>query len=242
MARITLVSFRLGGTDGVAIESAKWLAALTTLGHHVRTVAGEGDADVVLPSLAIDATTSTSVPVLREAIGDADLVIVENLASLPLNPEARDAVYRVLEGRRALFHHHDLPWQRPHLANLEGPRTGPLWCHVTINELSRLELRERGVDAVTIMNSFDCEPPRGHRETTRLNLDVEGRRVVVMPSRALPRKNVEGALALCEALDSVFWLLGPAEDGYGATLEGLLAASNVEVRRGLPEGARPICR
>ena len=44
-----------------------------------------------------------------------------------------------------------------------------------------------------------------------------------MPSRALPRKNVEGALALCEALDAVFWLLGPAEDGYEATLEGLLA-------------------
>jgi glycosyltransferase involved in cell wall biosynthesis len=37
-------------------------------------------------------------------------------------------------------------------------------------------------------------------------------------------------------LGAVFWLLGPAEDGYEATLEGLLAGASVEVRRGLPDG------
>jgi glycosyltransferase involved in cell wall biosynthesis len=236
VARIVVVSFRLGGTDGVAIESAKWIAALTTLGHSVSTVAGEGDADVLLPSLAINATTSTSGQELERVLAGAELVIVENLASLPLNLDARDAIYRALHGRRALFHHHDLPWQRPHLAHLEGPRTEPMWHHVTINELSRLELLERGVEAVTIMNSFDCEPPRGRRDPTRLRLDVEGRRLVVMPSRALPRKNIEGALALCESLDAVFWLLGPPEDGYEATLEQLIRSATVEVRRGLPDG------
>ena len=57
-----------------------------------------------------------------------------------------------------------------------------------------------------------------------------------MPTRALPRKNVEGALAMCESLDAVFWLLGPAEDGYESTLDALVASSKVDVRRGLPEG------
>ncbi len=236
MALIVVVSFRLGGTDGVAIESAKWTAALATLGHRVRTVAGEGEADVLIPSLSINATTSTSFQDVEAAFADADVVIVENLASLPLNLDARDVVYRVLEGRRALFHHHDLPWHRPHLAHLEGPRAGPLWRHVTINGLSRLELLERGIEAVTIMNSFDCEPPRGHRESTRLSLEIGSERLVLMPSRALPRKNVAGALAMCEALDAVFWLLGPAEDGYEAVLEQLIRTANVEVRRGLPEG------
>ena len=236
MARIAVVSFRLGGTDGVAIESAKWIAALSSLGHDMHTVAGEGDADVVIPSLAINATTLTSVREMGEAIGDVDLVIVENLVSLPLNVDARDALYQVLDGRRALFHHHDLPWQRPQLANQEAPRTGPLWHHVTINELSRLELLERGIEAVTIMNTFDCEPPRGRRDMTRLAVDVESSTLVVMPSRALPRKNVAGALAMCEALDATFWLLGPAEDGYEATLQGLFQSSPVEVRRGLPAG------
>jgi glycosyltransferase involved in cell wall biosynthesis len=236
VARIVVVSFRLGGTDGVAIESAKWIAALTSLGHHIRTVAGEGVADVVIPSLAMGATTRTSARRLDAAIGDGDLVIVENLASLPLNIDARDALYRVLDGRRAIFHHHDLPWQRPHLAHLDGPRTGALWHHVTINELSRRDLLERGIDSVTIMNTFDCEPPRGRRDATRTRLNVDAQKLVVMPSRALPRKNVEGALAMCESFDALFWLLGPAEDGYEATLDELLASSPVEVCRGLPDG------
>ena len=236
MARIVVVSFRLGGTDGVAIEAAKWISALTTLGHRIHTVAGDGVADVVLPGLAMDAATSTSFEELKGAIGDADLVIVENLASLPLNLNARDVLYDVLRGRRALFHHHDLPWQRAHLAHPEAPRTAPQWHHVTINELSRIELLERGIDAVTIMNTFDCEPPRGRRDSTRLHLDVDAHTLVVMPSRALPRKNVEAALAMCEALGAVFWLLGPAEDGYQDALETLIASADVDVRRGLPDG------
>ena len=236
MARIVVISFRLGGSDGVAIESAKWIAALRSLGHHVHTVAGDGDADLVIPSLSINATTSPPNQQLEAAFADADLVIVENLASLPLNLDARDVLYQVLEGRRALFRHHDLPWQRPHLAHLEGPRTEPRWHHVTINELSRRELIERGIDAVTLRNSFDCEPPRGRRDSTRLTLDVGTRTLVLMPSRALARKNVGGALAMCEGLDAVFWLLGPAEDGYEGTLEALIASTDVDVRRALPEG------
>ncbi len=236
MARIVLVSFRLGGTDGVAIESAKWIAALRTLGHSVRTVAGDGVADLIIPSLAIEATMTTSMQELEEAFANADLVIVENLASLPLNLDAREVLYQVLKGRPALFHHHDLPWQRPHLAHLEGPRDEPLWRHVTINELSRGELRERGIEAVTLMNSFDCDPARGRRDSTRLALDVDRRTLVLMPSRALLRKNVAGALDLCEALGAVFWLLGPAEDGYESPLEALIESASVEVGRGLPEG------
>jgi len=236
VARIVLVSFRLGGTDGVAIESAKWIAALRTLGHRVRTVAGEGVADVIITSLAMEATSITSMQELEEVFAYADLVIVENLASLPLNLEAREVLYQVLSGRPALFHHHDLPWQRPHLAHVEGPRDEPLWRHVTINELSRVELRERGIEAVTVMNSFNCEPVRGRRDSTRSTLDVDTRTLVLMASRALPRKNVAGALALCEALGAVFWLLGPAEDGYESILEELIESANVEVRRGLPEG------
>ena len=220
----------------MAIESAKWILALRSLGHSVRTVAGEGVAEVIIPSLAIEATITTSIQELEDAFANADLVIVENLASLPLNLDAREVLSHVLKGRCALFHHHDLPWQRPHLAHLEGPRDEPLWRHVTINELSRLELRERGIEAVTIMNSFDCEPVRVRRDSTRLTLDVDTRTLILMPSRGLPRKNVAGALALCEALGAVFWLLGPAEDGYESTLEELIESASVEVRRGLPEG------
>jgi glycosyltransferase involved in cell wall biosynthesis len=231
-----VVSFRLGGTDGVAIEAKKWIDALLMLGHDVTTIAGEGRVDIVLPGLAIGARVSPTPDEMRRALGDADLVVVENLASLPLNVGARDVLYDALEGRRALFHHHDLAWQRPHLAHLEGPRDADGWYHVTINEFSRRELHERGIEAVTIMNSFDCAPPLGRREEARDSIDVHNERLVLMPTRALPRKNVAGALTLCEALDAVLWLLGPAEDGYDEELDALLNSSHVDVRRGPREG------
>jgi hypothetical protein len=121
MARLALISFRLGMTDGVSIEATKWINALHQMGHDTVTVAGEGVADVIIPGLAIDAHVDPRVEDLEAALEDVDLVIVENLASLPLNLDARDAVYDVLRDRAALFRHHDLPWQRPHLAHLEGP-------------------------------------------------------------------------------------------------------------------------
>lgn len=236
MAELAIVSFRLGGTDGVSVESAKWARALAALGHGVTTVAGDGVADVFVEGLAIEATSAPSSDALRDALDHADLVIVENVASLPLNVPARDALYEILDGRRAVFHHHDLPWQRPHLAHLVGPRPRPGWHHVTINDLSRRELAQRGVEAVTIMNSFDCDPPLGDRDATRQRLDVGPRFLALFPSRAIPRKNLEGALKLCEGLDAVLWILGPAEDGYGAELDRLVGRSKAEVRRGLPAG------
>ena len=53
-----VVSYRLGGADGVAVEAAKWEWALRELGFTVRRVAGEFETlrpdDTWLPFLAID--------------------------------------------------------------------------------------------------------------------------------------------------------------------------------------------
>ena len=126
-----MVSFRLGGTDGVAIEAAKWIGALRSLGHDVVTVAGGGTPERTVVGLGIDDQTGPDRTELASSLAGADLVIVENLVSLPLNLAARDAVYDVLEGRRAIFHHHDLAWQRTHLAHHDPPRTGERWLIVT---------------------------------------------------------------------------------------------------------------
>ena len=238
MARIVLVSYRLGGTDGVAIEAEKWITALESLGHRVRTVAGEGEADVLLPGLAMYAPTGPSFEELNSTLEGADLVIVENIASLPLNVAARDALYHVLDQRPALFHHHDLPWQREAFAHLEGPRDQPRWRHVTINELSRRQLCERGVRASTLMNSFECDPPPGRRDATRRALGVGDERLVLLATRAIARKNVGGALELCAALAATLWILGPSEDGYGEELEDLVRSSGVDVRQGALPGTR----
>jgi hypothetical protein len=204
MARLTVVSFRLGGTDGVSIEADKWIRAFRTLGHDATTLAGDGSADVIMPELAIRAAREPNLGDLSNALKDTDVVLVENMASLPLNVAARDALYRVLEGRPALFRHHDLAWQRLTSIDDDAPRDGANWSHVTINDLSRRELAERGVTAQTIYNAFDCDPPRGRRDITRSALHVGDEDFVLLfPARAIPRKNVSGALALAESLGAV---------------------------------------
>ena len=158
-----LVSFRLGGGDGVAIEAAKWGAALGLLGFDVVTVAGTGPVDVVVPGLAIDAADGPTPAEVERALAEADLVVVENLCSLPLNPAASAVVAAACAGRPTVLHHHDLPWQRAHLAHLPPPPDDPAWAHVTINELSRRELAARGFGPrlSTLYNTFDPDPPPG---------------------------------------------------------------------------------
>jgi len=232
-----MISFRLGGGDGVSVEAAKWAAAFRVLGWDVHTVAGSGPVDLVLPGLAMDAPEPPTRGEVEDACASADLVVVENLCSLPLNPPAAAVVAGVSAGRPALFHHHDLPWQRPHLAHLAPPPDDPAWRHVTINELSRTELAERGITATTVYNTFDPEPAPGDRARTRTALGLgDGDVLLLQPTRALARKNIAGALALSASVGGTYWLLGPAEDGYGPTLERLVADARGPVLLGPPPG------
>ena len=196
-------------------------------------MAGDGAVDHVLPGLAIDPPCPIDYGELSEALARADLVIVENLCSLPLNPLAWKAVAEICRGRRTILHHHDLPWQRPQYSEHPPPPDDPSWLHVTINELSREELAVRGIGAVVIYNTFSMDGPLGERGATRELLGI-GRedRLVLQPTRAIPRKNVRGGLAVAEALGATFWLLGPAEDGYGPELDDVLARTTVPVRHG----------
>ncbi|MFM7225740.1 MAG: hypothetical protein ACKO1Y_10015, partial [Actinomycetota bacterium] len=244
------LSFRLGGSDGVAVEARKWTAALTELGFTTRRIAGAiEDAgapdDIILPGLAIGAPEPPGDAELAAALAGADLVIVDNLCSLPLNPAAADAVARATAAHpgRVCFRHHDLPWQRRHLAPLETrfpPRVdGAL--HATINLRSRRELEARSYPlATTVHNYFDLDPAPGDRAATRQALGFADDELVCFhPARAIERKNVPGGLRFAQALGRLigdrpirYWLSGPAEDGYGPTLDRLLAATDVPVTMG----------
>jgi mannosylglucosylglycerate synthase len=216
-----VISFRLDGTDGVSIEARKWRWALGELGYASYSVAGEGPVDWLIPELAIGSQRPPGVDDVAEALSAADLVIVENLCSLPLNPPACSVVADVCAGRPTILHHHDLAWQRPGLGDAVPP-DDPRWRHVTINELSRQQLSDRALTAVTIYNCFDTTAASGEGAKTRETLGVtEAERLVLQPTRAIPRKNVSAGIHLAASLDARFWLLGPAEDGFDDELDGM---------------------
>ncbi len=240
------VSFRLGGTDGVSVEARKWETALGSLGFATRRVAGEilderRDDDTVVPELSIPADTEPPPDAVEASLAEADLVVVENVLSLPLNlPAARVVAKVVSKMPRVVLRHHDLPWQRDehgHVTELPPPL--PDGLHITINDRSRRDLASRGIHATTIRNHFDLDPPRGDRARARARLGVgDGDVVVLHPVRAIARKNVPRALAFVADLQTRlagrrihYWLPGPAEDGYGPTLSALLRSTAVSVLR-----------
>lgn len=230
--QVAFCSFRLGGRDGVSIEVVKWQRAFVDLGWTVFTVAGSGTADRIIPGLALDAKESPSEPDLRQALGSADLVVVDNLCSIPLNPAATAAVARVIRGRPAILRHHDLVWQHPRwdLAGWRVPND-PAWVHVVINDLSRREMADRGLDATTAYNTF-APAASGRRDDTRRFLGVgDNETLLLHPSRALARKNVPAAIALATALGATYWLTGDAEMGFGPELDRLIAAAQCRVIR-----------
>lgn len=250
MARTAvLLSYRLGGTDGVSVEAGKWEWALHTLGFTTRRVAGQlcdqpRPDDVALPGIAIDtpggAADARQVAI---ALDGADLVVAENICSLPINPSASYAASDALAHHpgRVVFHHHDLPWQRAEPAAIRGlPPDLPGALHVVVNDRSRDELAPRGITALTIHNTFDFDAPIGDRDAARADLGFAADELVVLqPTRAIPRKNVPGGLRFAEALAGlvperpvVYWLTGPAEDDYDRELARAMATTTLRVVHG----------
>jgi len=195
-------------------------------------VAGAGPVDRVVPGLAWPvAGPPPTVDEVRAALVDVDLVVVENLCSLPLNPAATAAVVAARRGLPTLLHHHDLPWQRERFASVtDWPPTDDAWQHVTINDVTRHDLAARGIDAVTIRNGFDVDVAPGERDDTRRALGVDGgERLLLHPVRAIARKDVPAAIRLAEALGATYWLSGPAEEDFAPALEAALAGARCRV-------------
>ncbi|WP_433557370.1 glycosyltransferase [Pseudonocardia xinjiangensis] len=236
--RVAIVSYRLGMADGVSVTAAQWATAFRRLGMRVRLVAGDGRPDVLVPGLALDDAQPPSRRLLDAALADIDVVVADNVCSLPMNQAAGEAVAEYLRGRPAVLRHHDLPWERERYAGVTTwPPDDPSWHHVTVNDMARRSLSDRrGILATTVYHGFDETPRPEDRDGLRARLDVSAGPLLLQPTRAIARKHVDVGLALAESLGGTFWLTGPAEDGYAADLARLLREARVPVRRRLPDG------
>ncbi len=224
MARGAIVSFRLGLSDGVSIVARLWQEMLGDIGFDMVTVAAEGPVDRLVPGLGIDQPEGPDHGELSAAVADVDLVVVENLCTIPLNLPAARAVADTLAGRPAILHHHDPPWQRERFASVtELPPDDPAWRHVVINRLTAEQFAQRGLQAVVIYNGFDTAGAAGDRNAMRARLGVDDETLLVAhPVRAIPRKNIPAAIAIAEDLGGTYWLMGQAEEGYDDVLAQLL--------------------
>lgn len=245
MARCTIVSFRLGLTDGVSAVARIWQNSLEELGWEVETLAGDGPVDQLVPELSIGAGVTVEAPLnhdklvhtLERGLDGVDLVVAENILSIPLNLAASRVLIEVLGGRPAILHHHDPPWQRQRFAHVtELPPDDPCWRHVTINRLTQREFADRGLDATTIYNGFDMSSGNGDRDGMRHWLGLgDDDPLFVHPVRAIARKNVPEAVRVAAAFEATYWLPGPAEEGYQSELEEILSSARCRIeRRPLP--------
>ncbi len=233
MPSVAFLSFRLGLGDGVSVVAGTWERWFAAQGWDTRRVAGEGPVDQVVPGLELSATSPPDADRLARALDGADLVVAENILTIPMNLDASRVVARVLAGRPTLVHHHDPPWQRSRFAHVtELPVDDPAWRHVTINRLTEGQFAERGLAATTIYNGFDVDVEPGDRTAVRDMLGVGPDTVLVLhPVRAIERKNIPVAMAVTAAVDGVYWLPGPAEEDYAPTLDRLLTRARGPVVR-----------
>ncbi len=241
--RIAVCHFRYGMLDGVSLEMEKWARALERLGHAVLITAGEdptGEAHI-LPELSLSGAAGIrrnafgelsrhTPPELMDEIEcraelvaekfrgflsreGVDLLVVENVWSLPANIPAALGILRAVEslGLPVVAHHHDFWWERdiyrpacPEIGELLAevfPPPYPEAVHVVINSLARDELRRRrGIEAVVIPNVMDFGVRFGvddFNADLRKALGFSPEDIVFLQAtRVVARKGIEIALEL----------------------------------------------
>ena len=235
--RMCLISQRLGGYDGVSVEAAKWHHAFGRLGWSVTRVAGffadgQSASDVTLGGLwALSyggRAPAPDLPLISRLVGGHDMVVIDNVGSLPTCPEAALALEAevIRQGIPTIVRHHDPPWQllTPLSATDDRfPLHDPRMLHVTINRLTEAEYRCRypalaSADAVmTIYNTVNVMAlAGGRRASTRRAMGVgDDAFLLVHPARNIARKNIPAALRVAGELrrrtgrDVHYWLTDP---------------------------------
>jgi glycosyltransferase involved in cell wall biosynthesis len=147
---------------------------------------------------------------------DIEVLLVENALSLPVNIPLGLALTEVIAETAlpTIAHHHDFTWERKRFSITAAgdylrtafPPNLPSVRHVVINSFAARQLALRtGASAILIPNvmDFDSPPPDvgdGPRRLRQALNIPEPHRVLLQPTRVVPRKRIELALELARRL------------------------------------------
>ena len=187
---------------------------------HDRAFGGEAPDPALERDLeaAAGRLTEALLPRVRDAA--PDLLVVQNAWAIPMQLPLAAALGRVAEatGLPTLSHEHDYWWERERFARTRVrpwldrwfPFDAPTVRHLAINTPARDALRtRRGIEATVVPNVMDFGAPRPGpdeerlvRDEVRAALDLgDERRLILQPTRVVPRKGIELAIALLARID-----------------------------------------
>ncbi len=145
-----------------------------------------------------------------------DLLIVQNALCIPMNiPLGVALTHFIAEtGFPTIAHHHDFYWERDRfsvsaitdLLWMAFPPALPQIQNVTINSFAQQDLaHRRGLSSVLVPNvlDFETEPPEPDQYARQFRKDIglnEDDIMFLQPTRVVPRKGIEHAIALVSAL------------------------------------------
>ncbi|MEM6363296.1 MAG: glycosyltransferase family 4 protein [Planctomycetota bacterium] len=183
---------------------------------------------------------------------DLDLLIVQNALCIPMNLPLGVALTNFIAetGFPTIAHHHDFYWERDRFS--VSAVTDMLWMafppalpqiqNVTINSFAQEDLsHRRGVSSVLVPNvlDFETKPPEADEYAQQFRKDIgieEDDILFLQPTRVVPRKGIEHAIALVAALKNdkcklvISHASGDEGNEYLQALRDLAEVSGVDLR------------
>ncbi|MCA9934235.1 MAG: glycosyltransferase family 4 protein [Ardenticatenaceae bacterium] len=156
---------------------------------------------------------------LRQFLSDYQIeyLIIQNAFAIPMQLPLAQALAEILAetGLPALAHNHDFYWERerfrhssiPAFLDTYFPPKLPNLRHAVINSAAQRDLKaRRGIDSILIPNVFNFATPapgmddynRDFRQVIGLSDDDW---LILQPTRVIPRKGIELAIALLARLN-----------------------------------------
>ena len=183
---------------------------------------------------------------------DLDLLIVQNALCIPMNIPLGVALTNFIAetGFPTIAHHHDFYWERDRFSVsavtdmmwMAFPPALPQIQNVTINSFAQEDLsHRRGVSSVLVPNVLDFETPPEPADdyASHFRKDIgldEDDILFLQPTRVVPRKGIEHAIALVAALKNdkcklvISHASGDEGNEYLQVLKDLAEQAGVDLR------------